>query len=1625
MADKIILKRSSILGKRPTGKNIQAGELALNTNSQDPGAFFEVSDGNVVKIGPISVSETPPVEIPERGESWYDVVNGTLNVGSVEDAKKVWKSIASPFLGGSDIVVFVAPEFFGSSDSLLNDGQSLPFQTLNRALLEIAKLKVHSYLVNGRNSSYIEKYLIILSPSSTATFNDPGKSLDEFSVVFDESLSDNVKIFDLVQFNTKNGGLVVPGNVSIKGLDLKKCDLKPSYVPTYRHPGYPEAYSGVNQPLSCILKLSGNVSLECFSVTDKVDRVSVDRVTPGDIYAVFHSTIPHGFSRNDFITVSFPPTVDQSTGSFSEGGYYVNPIDCYRFYLSSTNLDEPESSGYVKFSSLPEYSSSNPIKLYGTCILKSAHRLSCFKYASYEDLAEFYTKVQRAFPTYFGGKVTNGEFIVSDSEYIIVAPTESSFPDNFSSNSTRNSSCYIKQVNIRSDYGMAHGDFDGGDVQGFRSLIANECTAVSLQKDPAAYEIYTTLPLPGGGSEQKWWTLVEAAYYSLPVADRPETLAEVPRELQLQILNQTPIEKIRYYYKNLTDSEGKSFGIVDIDNDFRHFGFRSRNSAYMQAQSIYTIGCAVGVWSLNGSLISLTNSTSNFGSIAFKSEGFRGIGTIGGAFPNAKGFQFSGIQRPLALSEHQVLDTDNKSILSLGSRIVDSYVDPSNPSIQILELSSEFSPCYVLPFSLKPGSAVWVSSSNCTYRGFLATDGGPTILINNDGTCEAARLRIRYSDSTIPTDQQSISSLDIPYIRRFKDPRTALDRAYQFLVVNTDSNAVAPPVGSVLRLNQTSQNLGATSLRPNVQFDPGNLGGWGRLFTVDYVQTLSSGVSPNFNYVIGNQTQDSRYLVTLTAGDIASPWMQSVTGNPQGSLCTYLNRNWYAAENDSWQTVYYNTTFSASVGPYKLAPTESCSPYVPTSTLERQEPVLTSYQGSYAPDPNLEDLPDNQLSVYTQGTYFRGSTIPYTEFSIQNYYDDDDGTDGMGILLKDVPSGKTTVLVSPINDDSVVKPFDIPPSYGSIRSVPQTVDFYVLSSADIDNPRQTRSILKIQQGSRYEFFQVINLVGVKVTAIRLDRSNSFYPNPVGGSSNQKPVWEPSSVDPPIVNICEFNDTPTPFAYDPDWGNSKICVYRFFEVMGYSRETISQYLGPKYWGERLFSIGSLSEAPSEDGYALTTSTWPLEFNQPSTIIANTHTWAYCGYPLYSQGLPRYQTNDISRKLSYDFLSTTTWSGRLTVTGVNDKGEIVSFGPQREAITSQFQSLDLPTDNTANNQIYHDQPIVEFPGQVVVYTVDNISSQFNGTLTSFSLTKGGIDLPTDHLSPMSMWVQLGGVTQAPVENYTIASNVITFAEAPKAGTSCDIRVVTSEDSERTLIVAPLILDTTEMDGSRSIFILTSPVDIKELIINTGNTIVILGGVEQLPQSAYSLDRVSDKEIQITFTGLPMDKTSVDIRSICSGSFWSSQGIEPVAVYSLDDISPEFSNTGQTTFLLTYDGKPVNPYLVNKENVLVSLGGAMQVPVYLDGNTVRGAYDIKLNSDNQAVISFQESPPRFATSDIRVVTNSEFLPCLNNRGRSVGFLKWGPSVVTDNVYALNELKNDIMDIQETVTDIMDQIG
>ena len=1603
-ATKIILKRSSILGKRPNSSVIEPGELALNTNAGEPGLFFEVQTGETIKVGPTAVSPSAPVTNPERGESWLNLVEGTLNIGTVEEAQKVWRSIASPFLGGKGHVVFVAPEFPYSTDSTLSDGQTLPYQTLSRAVLQLSKQIVLDTL-SGVYSRDTVRYMIYFAPSRLTVNNGAGVQEDALNVGPDgEGFPEYdyiPTISELQQFNSELGGLIIPRGITIKGMDLKKCEMHPCYVPSYKHPV--EAFGGTNQPISSILRLTGNCYVENFSVLDKVDFRQVYKVT---VYsqdkksALFHSIRPHGLERNDKVYVEYSGEDAQVGRNFSAGQYNVLPVDTYTFLLTEESLSPNVVLGDVDFilynAVVPDSTYSNIVQLYVSNDLHSAHRLRAWGNASEQELSQYYEKVQRAFPKTFGEKIVNGENLIGGGETIIVAPVDGSFPDNFNSNSVRNSSAYLNQVNLRSEYGMCGGEADGDVVQGFKSVILNACTVVSLQRDPAAYEVYANLDDlgPDAQIEEKWWPLAEATYLKLPASERPPSITGVTREQQLKTLNETTISQIRYYYLNQTVSSGASstsggsIGIVDTNVDFRHFGYRAINSAYIQAQSTYTIGCAVGVWALNGGFISLTNSTTNFGSVAFKSEGFRGIGSLDGAYDNSRGYLFSGIQTPLALSNYQVEDNNNKQIFSLGSKISDVYYDPEDPGVQLIELAGDFLPCYLLPFSLKPGTAVWVSTRDCFYRAFFATDGGPTV-VQGVGACSNVILRVRASDSTIPTDPDIIQAMDIPYIRRFRDPREPMDRSYSLVVQNTSGKAIAPSVGSVLRLDQTAQSLGTSSLQQGVQLDPGTTGGWGRVFTVDSVAPATRGFSPNFNYVIGDTTQDTTYLVTLTASDIARPWNQE-SNQAQGSYVTYKNRNWYAAENNMWETVYYGD-INPSFGPTKISPLEVCSPFVDTSVLERQDIIGDTYQGAYAKDPRVVDPGAEE---YKLQTYFRGATYPYTEYSTLYPFDGDDGSASMGMVSKKKATSTTTITVTDIKNDSstVVQTEQLPSSTNRYR--PEIIEFKVLSGSLIPNPRQTTSIIKLSNqtviNGPVEYLQVISLVGNQVQAIRLNRFNSLYDAPYV-SGQVKPEWDKQT----LITVCQYSNEPEPESYDPHWTNTQVSLLRFLTVMGYPEEILpSGLLQPQYWGQRVKSYTDLPATPVSDGYAKSTSAWPLCFNQPSTVVANTHTWAYCGYPFYSKGLPKYQTNEISRKLSYDFQSTTLWGGRLTVTGINDKGELVSFGPQREAVTAQYYENNNPLYTLVGQQDYEDQSYVEFPGQVTVYSTDNISEFFDGQRLTFELTKGGAPIPNGQLSEASLFVQLGAVTQKPGVDYTLVNNTIIFSSAPLSNSICDIRVVTSEDSNKTLLVVPFTLE----DNTETAFTFSSNTDIKNLDINDKNTFVFLGGVEQIPGEAYVLSRVGDDLIQVVFTEPVGDGAFLDVRAICSGSYWEAQGKQPVAVYSLDSLSSQFNgNVQQRVFALTYQGKAVNPSLLYTENVFVAVGGVMQLPY--ESYTIENGF-----------IIFSEPPLQGSTSNLRVVTNAEQLACTNSKGLIEGFLSWGPSVVLDLTTELAEVKNQL---------------
>jgi hypothetical protein len=107
---------------------------------------------------------------PSRGELWVDSDTKALNIGTEENK---WQAVAAPFLGGtSGLTVFVAPEYPNATDSLANDGQTVPFITINRAILEVSKYIIQDTLSGislGNN-----RYLVVLVPGRHCVVNTPG-----------------------------------------------------------------------------------------------------------------------------------------------------------------------------------------------------------------------------------------------------------------------------------------------------------------------------------------------------------------------------------------------------------------------------------------------------------------------------------------------------------------------------------------------------------------------------------------------------------------------------------------------------------------------------------------------------------------------------------------------------------------------------------------------------------------------------------------------------------------------------------------------------------------------------------------------------------------------------------------------------------------------------------------------------------------------------------------------------------------------------------------------------------------------------------------------------------------------------------------------------------------------------------------------------------------------------------------------------------------------------------------------------------------------------------------------------------------------------------------------------------
>jgi hypothetical protein len=496
-------------------------------------------------------------------------------------------------------------------------------------------------------------------------------------------------------------------------------------------------------------------------------------------------------------------------------------------------------------------------------------------------------------------------------------------------------------------------------------------------------------------------------------------------------------------------------------------------------------------------------------------------------------------------------------------------------------------------------------------------------------------------------------------------------------------------------------------------------------------------------------------------------------------------------------------------------------------------------------------------------------------------------------------------------------------------------------------------------GLNKEYMRVILGQNAFYRAIR-----NYYPEYLVGTYQQ--TWPAGS----IVTICQEGVYPEPSMYDPDWSYTKFSVLRFLELMGYPAQSVLDNPGfiPQPYGLRKFVNESLPP-PRPQGYANYSTAWPVEFNEPSLVAANTHTWEFAGYYDYSRGLPKFQTNLFPRKLQYDYYGSVLWGGRISVAGVVTNGEIVFLGPVKETQTGNYYLNENPELNFSNRTFYQSPEPVKYPNQILIFNCDDFSDQFNGVQNIFPLTVAGIDVPPSRLLTKSVFVTLGGVQQLPSEAYTIGNSDIVFSEPPESGTTVAVKVVTSDDEEESMTVVPLSLYTPP-NGATRLFELVVPPGYIGLDFTQSNVFVSIGGIQQIggpnPLASYNIDFVNNAQ-RIFFVEPPEANVNIDIRAFVTGPIVRSQG-QTINVVSLDDISYLFDGT-TTAFELRQDGILVNPNLVTEESTIVQLGGVIQEPP--TATNLVGAYTI-----DGSVITFSQPPPAGATADIRVILSNSNL-------------------------------------------------
>ncbi len=493
-------------------------------------------------------------------------------------------------------ILHVNPADLNSSDSIENQGNTplTPFKTINRALLEASR---YSYVIGEQNDSF-NFCTILLYPAEHLVDNRPGLVIDDTGSGFlrngsASSLSqfDLNTVLDLTDpnnqlylLNSVYGGVIIPRGTSIVAQDLRKTVVRPLYVPDSR--------SG-DIERSAIFRVTGAAFFFSFSILD---------------------ADPSGFCYKNYGTQKFTPNFSHHKLTAFEYVDGVSPVSISDAFLNVTTTRTDLEQYYEKVSLVYGQSSGRPIDnvnysggvsvdiqpiidefrivgprgdAIGISSISSGNGITPSELITVT-LDGPATGISVDTSVQISGVDVNGydgQFVVSavpaENQIQYITPNVPTVANpaifgatlNIISDTIASASPYIYNVSLRSVYGLCGLHADGSKVEGFKSVVVAQFTAVSLQKDDDAFIIYDE----------------DSGTY----------------------LDSTVVPDL---YKN-TRSKYKP--------EFQNFHIKVSNDAFAQLVSVFSIGYAAQIVAESGGDYSVTNSNSNFGAKTFISSGFK------------------------------------------------------------------------------------------------------------------------------------------------------------------------------------------------------------------------------------------------------------------------------------------------------------------------------------------------------------------------------------------------------------------------------------------------------------------------------------------------------------------------------------------------------------------------------------------------------------------------------------------------------------------------------------------------------------------------------------------------------------------------------------------------------------------------------------------------------------------------------------------------------------------------------------------------------------------------------------------------------------------------------------------